>query len=290
MRVTVDQVGTVIQKDDYYPFGGTFQHFNIGDENQYKFNGNEVQVEVPNVADFNARFYDASIGRFMMIDPLAEVGQESWTPYHYSYNNPILINDPSGLLPKYNWETGQYEDDDGSVVSFEDALSAHRINLGQNENQNVDDQDNKNLIDLSKSDAGLKIVDALRNYFTAKDADPSTPGLFLEDFIDLNTQLGDAYGFGPITSVTKGSRKMGAKYVKIKIWIRTDLKVKPLEQNSDNSIRSFTTQLGSENPVNGLIYTNITIRNGSGKGIIQFEIVAKNENAAIKQNVEFIKN
>ncbi|MGB3467438.1 MAG: RHS repeat-associated core domain-containing protein [Cyclobacteriaceae bacterium] len=98
MRVTVDQTGTFIQKDDYYPIGLTFNSWtDMIPENQYKYNGNEVQVEIPNVADFNARFYDASLGRFMMIDPLADV-QESFNPYHFSYNNPILFKDPTGLL------------------------------------------------------------------------------------------------------------------------------------------------------------------------------------------------
>ena len=34
----------------------------------------------------------------MNIDPLAEA-QESFTPYHFGYNNPIALNDPSGLMP-----------------------------------------------------------------------------------------------------------------------------------------------------------------------------------------------
>ena len=77
VRVTVDQAGTVIQKDDYYPFGLTFNSWrNAPPKNLYQFNGNEVQVEIPNVADFNARFYDASLGRFMNIDPLADVQPE----------------------------------------------------------------------------------------------------------------------------------------------------------------------------------------------------------------------
>ena len=112
VRVSVDQSGTVVQKDDYYPFGLTFNSWSPsrnGGKNNYQFNGNEVQVEIPNVADFNARFYDASLGRFMNIDPLAEV-QESWTPYHFSYNNPIMLNDPSGLLPEETLEDEESEE------------------------------------------------------------------------------------------------------------------------------------------------------------------------------------
>ena len=86
-----------MQKDDYYPFGLTFNHWNSTiPENQYKFNGNEVQPEIPNVADFNARFYDASLGRFMSIDPHAERYLEH-TPYNYAFQNPILFIDPTGM-------------------------------------------------------------------------------------------------------------------------------------------------------------------------------------------------
>jgi len=34
----------------------------------------------------------------MNIDPLADI-QENFTPYHFGYNNPVLYNDPSGLIP-----------------------------------------------------------------------------------------------------------------------------------------------------------------------------------------------
>ena len=101
--MTVDQGGTVVQRDDYYPFGLTFNHWNepsVADENQYKFNGNEVQKEIPNVADFNARFYDNSLGRFMNIDPLADHPKQfDQSPYQFSWNNPILLNDPTGEFP-----------------------------------------------------------------------------------------------------------------------------------------------------------------------------------------------
>ena len=43
------------------------------------------------------RLYDYALGRFVNVDPLADaLGQDSWTPYHYVFNNPILYNDPYG--------------------------------------------------------------------------------------------------------------------------------------------------------------------------------------------------
>jgi hypothetical protein len=40
------------------------------------------------------------IGRFTTIDPIPdEEDQESWTPYHYTFNNPIKYTDPDGKNP-----------------------------------------------------------------------------------------------------------------------------------------------------------------------------------------------
>lgn len=47
------------------------------------------------------RTYDYTTGRFMQVDPLTDqAGQEIYTPYQYSFNNPIRYNDPYGDCPK----------------------------------------------------------------------------------------------------------------------------------------------------------------------------------------------
>ena len=45
------------------------------------------------------RGYDPQIGRFWQIDLMA-ADYESWSPYNYCENNPILFNDPTGLDPE----------------------------------------------------------------------------------------------------------------------------------------------------------------------------------------------
>ena len=45
---------------------------------------------------YGARMYDAEIGRFTGVDPLAEKFA-AWTSYHYVHNNPISLTDPFGL-------------------------------------------------------------------------------------------------------------------------------------------------------------------------------------------------
>jgi len=90
-------------RDSYYPFGMNIAALSssapMSMANRFKYNGNEEQTNFDfNIYDFNARMYDAQLGRFMNIDPLAET-QLSHSPYHFSYNNPIFFNDPTGLNP-----------------------------------------------------------------------------------------------------------------------------------------------------------------------------------------------
>lgn len=89
------QTSDIVQKDDYYPFGLTFNSYTSGTENLYKYSGKEEQQEWA-VYDFGARMYDPAIGRFGSIDPLADLYVDL-TPYNYVANNPMLLIDPDGM-------------------------------------------------------------------------------------------------------------------------------------------------------------------------------------------------
>jgi RHS repeat-associated protein len=84
----------IVQKDDYYPFGGAFNSYTSGAENLYKFTGKEEQKET-GLIDFGARMYDPMLGRWNHIDPLA-MEYHDVSPYLYSMNNPIRFIDPDG--------------------------------------------------------------------------------------------------------------------------------------------------------------------------------------------------
>jgi RHS repeat-associated protein len=116
IRVTVDAGGSVQSYDDYYPFGMSMEgrSANLGQgDMRYKFTSKERDIET-GYDYFGARYYDARIGRFLTLDPLAgNLGMSSLSPYHYSYNNPLRFIDPKGLS---GYDPGEGEDPPGGTL------------------------------------------------------------------------------------------------------------------------------------------------------------------------------
>jgi RHS repeat-associated protein len=108
-RTITDAAGNVCYDADFTPYGQEIvQHTNACPQN-YKFTGYERDAETGLDYAF-ARYYSPRLGRFLSPDPLGgSLGDpQSLNRYSYTRNNPINLNDPSGMwnIPGYGGDGG----------------------------------------------------------------------------------------------------------------------------------------------------------------------------------------
>ena len=95
------EVTEIMEENNYYLFGLKHKGYNelpdysVTNKYKYAYGGKELNDELGlELYDFGARNYDAAIGRWLNVDPLAEKTME---PYLYAGNNPIRYIDPTGM-------------------------------------------------------------------------------------------------------------------------------------------------------------------------------------------------
>ncbi|MBW1298438.1 hypothetical protein GBO31_23265 [Aquimarina litoralis] len=150
----------ILEEKNYYPFGLPQKGYNTmisshgnSAAQKFGFTGKEHQDELGlGWIDITARNYDAALGRWMNIDPLAEEMRRH-SPYNYAFNNPIYFMDPDGMKPQdwiKNLETGEvkwYDQkgdyaisaaaqkdgnlDQGSILGLSDDVKSKYKNLGE---------------------------------------------------------------------------------------------------------------------------------------------------------------
>ena len=106
-KVINSTTSTVTQTTDYYPFGLAISTTGSSN-NKYLYNGKEIQSG-SGFYDYGARMYDARVGRWFVVDALAE--ERDWlSTYNYCQNNPMSRIDPDGKLD------GDYYDREGNYL------------------------------------------------------------------------------------------------------------------------------------------------------------------------------
>jgi RHS repeat-associated protein len=86
--------GSELMRADYTPFGQDFVLSGSGTD--YKYTGKE-RNNFTGLDYFGARFYDADLGRWLSVDPLAS-NRFYLSTYNYVQNNPIIRIDPDGKI------------------------------------------------------------------------------------------------------------------------------------------------------------------------------------------------
>lgn len=97
-RVVVNQNAQVEQVNHYYPYGGLMAESTGQEVQRRKYNGKELdRMFGLDWYDYGARWYDATLGLFVSVDPFGEVDYDL-TPYGYCGGNPISRIDKDGQI------------------------------------------------------------------------------------------------------------------------------------------------------------------------------------------------
>ncbi len=120
INVSLEADNEILEEHHYYPFGLTYdgpwlQRKDQGMANRYNYNGKE-EMPLTGYLEYGARVYDPGVARFVSVDPLADRGPH-WSPYVYTFNNPIKYTDPDGRWPiETIWDIGNVIYDVGSAI------------------------------------------------------------------------------------------------------------------------------------------------------------------------------
>ncbi len=237
---------------EYYPFGMLMPNRKTptfgNSKYRYGFNGKEADDEVygdDQFQDYGMRIYNAGLGKFLSVDPIARQYPEL-TPYQFASNTPIQAVDLDGL-EKYYAADGTYinavgADTEIRVVTDENLANAKKYIEWANYNLSRPFEI-ENILNLPYNTAqAKKYSTSLKDYASVKSdvTNGATPRLWA-DYDNCNkaalAQMDDA-GITPLS------------------------KFEAIQTDVDNSRQPDDNQL-TENKIGGAIYIITEIKKGN---------------------------
>jgi len=98
-------------------------------KNNFLGNGGTELNTTSQLYDLEYRNYDPALGRMNGVDPMANK-YSSLTPYNYSFNNPVMFNDPSGADPpqtiNYSAQTSHWF----TFYTYDDRIDETELRVG----------------------------------------------------------------------------------------------------------------------------------------------------------------
>ena len=129
VRAVVSSAGEVLERSDYYPYGGRIGVGADGEGNRWRYGGKEEQAEVTGLGllDFGARLYGPAAVSWTAQDPLSEK-YPALTPYLFCAADPVNLADPDGRKVlvtangngTYTVQGGELDEDLGIYLSRPD--------------------------------------------------------------------------------------------------------------------------------------------------------------------------
>jgi RHS repeat-associated protein len=88
---------SIVDKKTYQPYGAPRSDAELGTDRGFL---GQTEDDATGLVYLNARYYKASLGRFISVDAIADPSKpQTLNGYAYGLNNPVALSDPTGLSP-----------------------------------------------------------------------------------------------------------------------------------------------------------------------------------------------